>query len=274
MRSSDKREAKSSTVPGVDELSYDPEFFAPIAAAEDRHFWFRARRRVIETLLRQVEPSLPQPSNVLEIGCGTGNVTRTLVDVFGADAVTGMEPFGNAVAIARKRLRCRVVEGDLTAPPVSGPFALVGMFDVLEHLPDETASLDAVVRLLAPGGVLLLTVPARQSLWSYFDVASGHFRRYEVAGLRAALERSGLQVEYVTELFSLLFPMMWLGRRLASLKGGDAAREREKVVSELRTVPVVNDVLTWALGREARRVAKRRDAPFGTSVIAIARRPS
>ncbi|MCW5831496.1 MAG: class I SAM-dependent methyltransferase [Labilithrix sp.] len=253
------------------DISYDPKLFSPIAAAEDDHFWFRARRRVLETLLRQLAPTLPTQS-VLEIGCGTGNVTRTLVDVFGADAVTAMEPHGNAVEIARRRLTCRVVEGDLAAPPIAGPFGLVGMFDVLEHLPDEAAALGSVFQLVAPGGVFLLTVPARQSLWSYFDETSGHFRRYEVEGLRDALERARFRVEYVTEFFSLLFPMMWLGRRIAGLRRGDAERERAKVAAELRSPPLVNDALAWVLGLEARRVGARRSAPFGTSIVAIARR--
>lgn len=254
-----------------DDVSYDPSYFAPIAEAEDRHFWFKARRTILKRLLQQLKEQAPAGARVLEVGCGTGNVTKVLVDVFGAAAVTAMEPWENAVRIAQRRLPCKVIVGDLAAPSVEGPFAIVGMFDVLEHLPDERASLDAAFELVAPGGCLVLTVPAHQSLWSYFDEEAGHFRRYEREGLRAALERSGFRVEYVSELFPLLFPMMWLGRRVSKLRG-DKQPDKEKVLGELRTVPVVNEVLTWVLSREAAWVARRRETRLGTSIVAVARR--
>lgn len=253
-------------------ISCDASYFDPIAAAEDHHFWFRARRKIIATALRSVLAERTSPARVLEIGCGTGNVTRTLIEICGPDAVTAMEPQEEALRIARDRLTCKVVLGDLSAPPDLGTFAIVGMFDVLEHLPDEGAALDAVRRYLEPGGVLLITVPARQSLWSYFDVVAGHFRRYEVDTLTRVLERSGFRVEYATEFFALLFPMMWLGRRVAALRGG-AERDKDRVLGELRTTRIVNEALTWVLGREARHVAARKSRPFGTSILAVARRP-
>lgn len=250
------------------DVSYDPVVFAPIADVEDRHFWFRARRSVIETLVRQIAPTLPDPRRILEVGCGTGGVTRLLVDVFGAASVTAMDPYPEAVRIAKSRLPCQVLVGNLDAPEVTGPFSLIGMFDVLEHLPDERESLSTIRRLLAPGGVLLLTVPAHQSLWSYFDEEAGHFRRYELDRLQRLLSTAGFQVEYATEFFSLLFPAMWVGRQLAGLR---RKRATLRSTDELRVLPIVNDLLAWALGREAKRVAERRVRPFGTSIIAIAR---
>lgn len=254
-------------------ISCDASYFDPIAGAEEDHFWFRARRKIIATALRSLLAERPSsPPRVLEIGCGTGNVTRTLIEVCGADAVTAMEPQEEALTIARKRLACQVVAGDLSAPSALGTFPIVGMFDVLEHLSDERAALDVVRTYVEPGGVLLLTVPARQSLWSYFDDVAGHYRRYEVDTLTRALEGSGFRVEYATEFFALLFPMMWLGRRVAALRGG-TERNKDRVLGELRTTPIVNEALTWLLGREASRVAARKTRPFGTSIIAVARRP-
>lgn len=261
--------ARLTPNPGI---SCDASYFDPIAAAEDRHFWFRARRKIIATVLRSLLAEVRPPARVLEIGCGTGNVTRTLIEVCGADAVTAMEPQEEALTIARERLACKVVHGDLSAPPDLGTFPIVGLFDVLEHLPDERASLDAVFKYVEPGGALLITVPARQSLWSYFDDVAGHYRRYEVDTLTNALVTSGFEVEYATEFFALLFPMMWLGRRVAGLRGG-TQHNKERVLGELRTTPVVNEVLTWLLVRETKQMAARRSRPFGTSIIAVGRRP-
>ena len=76
-----------------------------------------------------------------------------------------------------------------------------GLFDVLEHIPDDAGSLGGVHRLLAPGGGrLYLTVPAYPWLWSPEDELSGHCRRYTLAGLRRVVERAGSSGEhYVTK---------------------------------------------------------------------------
>lgn len=259
---------------GTDEdHSYDPAYFAPIADAEERHFWFRARNRILGTLMTQAARELPPGARVLEVGCGTGNVTRTMIDVFGAAAVTAMEPFEEGYAIAARRLPCKVVKGDLESPPVSGPFSFVGMFDVLEHLPNEGAALASVKKLLAPGGRFLVTVPAHESLWSYFDEEAGHFRRYETATLTRALTRAGFEVEYASEFFALLFPAMWASRRLAALRPGGGKPAKEQVLGELRVLPVVNGIMEWMLSREAGPIARRRRIPLGTSIVALARAP-
>lgn len=252
----------------------DDANFAPLDAAEGRHFWFRARRRMIETLVRQLVPTLPTPVRVIEIGCGNGFVTDALVSIFGKDAVTAVEPAGEGLRIARQRLSCRVLEGDITSTVGTGPYSLVAMFDVLEHIEDERGALAIARELLAPGGVLLLTVPAHESLWSYWDEVAGHFRRYEREGLTRTLEEAGFEVEYASGFFRLLYPMMRVSRAVANLRGRrESAEERQqRAVGELRVVPVANAILTWTLGREAARVGKRRSHKHGTSMVAVARR--
>jgi SAM-dependent methyltransferase len=256
-----------------EEHSYDPGYFAPIAGAEQRHFWFRARNRILGALMKQAAREVPAGSRVLEVGCGTGNVTRTMIEVFGAGAVTAMEPFEEGYAIAARRLPCKVVKGDLENPPVTGPFSFVGMFDVLEHLPNEGAALASVKKLLTPGGLFLLTVPAHESLWSYFDEQAGHFRRYETTTLTRALTRAGFQVEYASEFFALLFPALWASRRLAALRSGRGKPAKEQVLGELRVVPVVNGIMEWILSREVAPIERRRHIPLGTSIVALARAP-
>jgi hypothetical protein len=109
-------------------------------------------------------------------------------------------------------------------------------------------------------------------LWSYFDEASHHARRYEKEELRAHIEQSGLAVEYLSPYMMSIFPLVWLNRRLARAGDGAAKTEQELAESELRIIPVVNEVLTWVLQREAGWVARRGQFPFGTSLIAVARR--
>jgi hypothetical protein len=91
---------------------------------------------------------------------------------------------------------------------------------------------------------------------------------------QSALAAAGLEVEYLTELMALLFPLAWLTRRLAgrgAAAGADADRDRRLFQKELRVVPVVNGLLRWLLSREAFFVRRRWRLPLGTSLLAIAR---
>jgi SAM-dependent methyltransferase len=258
--------------------SFAPALFEVLAQAEDKHFWFRARNRIIAATVRRVIASFAEGYRVLEVGCGTGNVLRVLEQVCSRGTVTGMDLFAEGLEFARQRTRCALVVGDIRHPPFDAPFDLVGMFDVLEHLPDDIEVLRAVRRLVAPGRMLLLTVPAHPELWSYFDEASCHCRRYRINELRSKLASAGFEIEFMTEFMAGLYPLVWAGRRLAGLKkrknSETAASNMELTARELRIVPVFNQLMLWLLSREARWIAARRRLPVGTSIMAVARNPS
>jgi SAM-dependent methyltransferase len=253
--------------------SYDPQYFAKIAQIEDRHFWFVARNRIISAAIGQAISGLAAGYRVLEVGCGTGTVLRRLVDVCRTGDVMGMDLFPEAVAFASQRASCRVIVGDILNPPALGEFDLVATFDVLEHLPNDGKMLQALHRLLKPGGCLVLTVPAHMSLWSYFDVAACHCRRYSTMGLERLLVENGFKIEYRSEFMMILFPLIWLSRRL---HGGrtkfDSQMAAERASRELKIVPVINRILTEVLGTEACAVKRSWSLPFGTSILAVARK--
>ena len=119
-------------------------------------------------------------------------------------------------------------------------------------------------------------MPAHRSLWSYFDEVGHHWRRYETAELRAKLLRTGYRVEFLSPFMTALFPLVWLGRRLAPLRSWFAGRNRpsaaELARGELRVVPGLNTTLTWLLRREVPLLSKRRRLTLGTSLLAIAGR--
>lgn len=121
-------------------------------------------------------------------------------------------------------------------------------------------------------------MPAHPWLWSYFDVASGHCRRYEAAELEKKLKATGYRVEYLTQFMASLLPILWLARRLVGWlepnRAHDAARAQELTAREFRVIPVINDLMGWLLGLELRWIAGRRRLPIGTSLLAIARKDS
>ena len=268
--------AINSTPKPAPEPTYDPAHFAMLFASEDRHFWFRARNRILATLAEQVTRKLPDGFRVLEVGCGTGNVLAALAQACRRGTVLGMDLFAEGLRFARQRSGCQLLQGDMCQPPFAAQFDVVGMFDVLEHLPDDEQVLRDAHRMLAPGGALLLTVPAHQSLWSAFDEAGHHCRRYELPDLETKLARAGYTVEFLTEYMATIFPLVWLHRRLAGggqARGASTHDQTQKMIAdELRITPGVNGVLTFLLFQEARWLARRRRLPFGTSLLAIARK--
>jgi len=256
--------------------SYDQGWFERLLAIEDRHFWFRARNKVIATVVSQITANLAPGYRVLEVGCGTGNVLRVLEQTCTNGVVMGMDLFTEGLQYARRRTTCQMVQADIHAPPFTTQFHLISLFDVLEHLQDDMQVLRNVHTMLAQGGILLLTVPAHPSLWSYFDEASHHCRRYRVSKLESKLNNTGYQIEYLTQYMVSIFPLVWLGRRLKSLidrrSSGSVDRTNALAQAELHITPVANGLLAFLLAQEARLIARRRRLPIGTSILAIARR--
>lgn len=267
------RHAARGTLP--EDASYDPQYFAPLYAAEDRHFWFRARGGVIAAAAARAVRGRPPGYRVLEVGCGTGVALRTLAAACPQGSVVGMDLFAEGLRFARRRVATPLVRGDAHAPPFRVPFAAVGLFDVLEHLPDDRAVLRDLHAMLAPGGALLLTVPASPALWSYFDEASHHCRRYTRADLAAKLAGAGFAVEYLSPFMAALFPVLWAGRRVAALRERLARRPADAgamAIDELRVVPGLNGLLAAVLGWERLWVARGWRLPMGSSLLAIARK--
>jgi SAM-dependent methyltransferase len=257
--------------------SYDPDFFSELARIEDRHFWFRARNQVISALAEQITRPWVQGYRVLEVGCGTGNVLRALELACRGGIVVGMDLYAEGLTFARTRTSCPLVQGDLKQPGFGVQFDMIGAFDVVEHLPDDVRIFRSIHAMLKPRGVLLLTVPAHQSLWSYFDEVAHHCRRYEALELRRKLSECGYEIEYLSQFMASVYPLIWLIRRASFLRrgrpnSGPTERDRERVLQEVRIVPIVNGLLNFALMQEARLIKSRLVLPFGSSLIVAARR--
>jgi hypothetical protein len=124
--------------------------------------------------------------------------------------------------------------------------------------------------MLRPEGRLLLTVPAHMSLWSYFDVAACHCRRYAPAALAELLLQNGFEVEYLTQFMARLFPLIWLMRRIATRDASvNPERATETSGAELKIVPVLNALLGFVFAGEAFAIQRRWRLPPGTSLLAI-----
>ena len=231
-----------------------------MAALDQRHWWYRARREVIAALIRRrVQP--PADSRLLEIGCGTGHNLEMLRQFGTVDA---LEVDETARTLAEKRLGKTVFSAPL--PELAGiperSYDVVAAFDVIEHIPDDVAAIGAIARRLKIGGKLVMTVPAHQWMWSAHDVVNHHQRRYSKAGLKRLVDGSPLKLDAVGYFNSLLFPVAVAERFASKLRG------KEDANLGLPPAPI-NQALERIFAAE-RALVGRVPLPPGLSLFAVA----
>jgi SAM-dependent methyltransferase len=249
---------------------YDPHFFETLPLVEDRHFWFLARREVVrEALLRHVPDAASRA--LFDIGCGSGGLLGFLerhVPLAG-----GCDGHRLGLEIARRRTSAPLLlVNDDRPPPLGAGQSLLAMFDVLEHIDDDAGTLRFLWGALAPGGVLVLTVPAHMFLFGEMDRLARHRRRYSRGELRGKLERAGFEVRRLTYFMAPLVPLLLLFRQADRLLGALGHRSRARTTQEVSVVPVFNEVMSAVLLLE-RLWLRRFSLPVGSSLIAVASRP-
>ncbi len=241
-----------------------PAEYRRMYEAEERQWWYAGQRAIALALL---SAALPRSSGLrlLDAGCGSG---YNLVVLGKLGRALGVDLSPAALAFCRERGVRALGASVLRLPFRDAAFDAVTSFDVVYHawVTDDRAAVAEMARVLRPGGVLLLRVPALRSLWGAHDaeVLSRHrYRRRELVRLLAG---SGLRVERASYCNSLLFPLLLARRtldRLLSRAGSD--------------VGFLPAPFEWAFRRalEIEAALLRRGVcfPIGASVIALARRP-
>jgi SAM-dependent methyltransferase len=226
----------------------------------ERHWWWRARERAIIEVLTRLRPPAGF-DRALDVGCGDGLLFPVLRR-FARD-VEGVEPYAPLTMNTSElgRVIHRVPFDDRFAPDEK--FSLVVMLDVLEHLDDDVAALRVARRLLAPRGILLITVPAFAALWTRHDDINEHRRRYDTASLARACSIAGLRVRSSRYFFHWLAPVKLLARRIEALSGGRPPRIPRVPPSLLNRALIALSRLEFAATRHA-------SLPFGSSLLMVA----
>ena len=231
---------------------------------EEWHWWFRGRRRIIRSILQYEFINGSHPKRILSVGCGPVEGLKWLVPFVGQEGkVIGLdiEPLhGENVG-----QNIEFVIGSVEQTPLeTGSFDLVLALDVFEHLDNDCASFREVVRLVKPGGMLLLTVPALPSVWGGQDVVSEHRRRYTKSTLKRLFDEANLSGYRIAYFNSLLFPLA-AGLRWSRRAVGLGNRARSDF--EDNKPGLVNDVLAWMFGLESHLINKSV-LPIGLSLVA------
>ena len=231
---------------------------------EATHWYYAGKREFARRWLLRARPPRPEDT-LLDCGAGTG---RFAAEMQAHCRVLALDDHEEALRILRTRFRPEQIlslAGDQVPLP-DGSIEYVTALDVLEHVPDDAAVVRGFHRLLKPGGIALVTVPASMALWSDWDVVLHHFRRYHRAQLRALFPADQWELVHLNYTNVPVYPAVWLVRKWRSwfpAKGG-AVRSEDKVPG-----PFVNALLRLAFVPPAYWSIP---FPFGVSLLLVARR--
>ncbi len=239
---------------------------------EDTYWWFVGRRRILHTLIRG---ALDRPGRtsrrIGDMGCGTGR-NLMLLQEFGWAVGTDLSP--PALNWCRQRGLRELVAAEITRLPFAeGSLDLVTASEVLEHIQDDAAAVAELARIIRPGGLLLVTVPAYQFLWSEHDEALDHFRRYSAHQTRQLIEGAGLRVERLSHCVSFLLAPICLFRVLQRILGRIRPRRAGRPKTAYIQMPgPISRLFVWLLAVEA-WLMRYVDLPVGVSIVCVARKP-
>jgi dolichyl-phosphate beta-glucosyltransferase len=246
----------------VERVTMTDDDVAAMGDREGAHWWYTAKRDLVTGVLADLDPG----SRVVDVGAGGGALVGEL-QALGHHAWALDQ---SAVTARRSRAEhggaAGMVADAARLPLRADRLDVITSLDVVEHLDDDVDALDGYRRVLRPGGRLVVTVPAYEWAWSEHDARLGHRRRYDVDGLREALEGAGFEVDRLTHFHSWLVPPAVAVRRtpLGRLVGDQEAASEGG--------PTMARALS-GLTRLERAVLARVDLPVGLSLLGVAHRP-
>jgi SAM-dependent methyltransferase len=242
----------------------DGTLFEEMRAIETEHWWLVGRGQLLLALTEQECRKRASVERLVDVGSGTGALLAQLSGL--ADEAVGVEVDPIPLEMSRARgLDVREALAD-DLPFADETVDLLTAFDVLEHVPDDVAAAREFHRVLRPGGVAVISVPAYRWLWSGHDVVHGHFRRYTARSLRQTLTAAGLEVTQLGYLNALLLPLAVVERLFSRVTHRSAQSDLQPVFGPL------NALFLRTLLAEQPKVL-RGGFRAGLTVFATAERP-
>lgn len=244
---------------------FEAEYFQKLFELESDNFWFRSRNQLIVWALKRY---FPRAESFLEIGCGTGFVLSGIQKALPRLSLTGSEAFSAGLSLAAQRLPgVELFQMDARRIPFREEFDVVGAFDVLEHIKEDSEVLAQMHQATRKAGGIIVTVPHHPFLWSPVDDYARHVRRYKSRELTDRVRRAGFDIIRVTSFMSLLLPLLVLSRLRQRWQKSEFDPN-----SELKINPLLNNALKRILDLERSTIRGGLSLPAGGSLLLIARK--
>jgi SAM-dependent methyltransferase len=250
------------------------DLYEDLYVKEQDYWWHVGKRAIVYSLLRKYLPhnKTCEERNALDLGCGAG-LNLDHLSEYARPVGTDFSEEALKFCLARGHNLLAKADAALLPFP-DREFDIITALDVIEHLDDDLVALRELKRTMRKGGLLIISVPAYPSLWSYWDDILGHRRRYTVSAMREVVEKAGLRVRKVSYSNTLILAPTVAVRIFKSMrqKAADRGGNGSDPETDFMPVPgIVNSLLVKYYLWEARTLRKRR-LPFGLSVVCVAQR--
>jgi ubiquinone/menaquinone biosynthesis C-methylase UbiE len=241
----------------------DAAEYANLEKVEREHWYYAGKRELVGWWLRRCA-GLKRNTVLADCGAGTG---RFALELAAECQVRVVDDHGESLAILRQRFSAeQVLEGSCTKLPFTADSVdCLTALDVLEHVEQDAAAVREFLRVLRPRGVAVITVPAAMALWSDWDVALHHYRRYDRRGLAALFPSENWEIIHINYTNVAVFPVVWLVRKWRQWTGAKGGRAEDALPPRW-----LNRLLQFVFVRTGRVSAV--PFPFGVSLLLVARK--
>lgn len=234
---------------------------------EETYWWHVAKRMLVKKLLSLYINDYSN-KKLVDIGCGTGKFLQEMNVWQDWQALLGLDGSDEAIKFTKERKIAQVKKADFETklPIKSNSYDVVTSLDVVEHINDDQHLIHEFYRVLKPGGIAIITVPAHQWLWTYWDEMLGHYRRHNKQSVSRLFNNAGFTIEKLSYFYSYLLPIALIFRALKSRK------TKDEQASDFIKVPQIINMFLLSKAFVEKESIKYINIPFGLSVVCVAKK--
>lgn len=233
---------------------------------ENKHWWHKAKRNIFTHYINKEIEKSKNKLKILEIGAGAGNILAQFKD---KAEVIALDPDDSAIEYCKKRGITKTIKKTLeTYKPKPGSIDIVIAADVIEHIKDDKKAVKKIWEMLKKDGLLIVHVPADQSLFSYWDEQLGHYRRYSKKQLQKLFDKKDYETLVIRHRVNALYPFVKFFRKIKGVFIDDGSEAQ----SDFKSFSLLNDALFGLTTLEDKLSRKNIHIPFGLSLFTIARK--
>jgi SAM-dependent methyltransferase len=216
-----------------------------------------------------------KPASIMEVGCSAGHLLADMRRSLPNATLTGGDyTLGTLVKLGEKMPGIPLVRFNLADSPLPpDTYDAMVLLNVLEHIEDDVAATKHIARMLKPGGVAVIEVPAGPELFDDYDRQLQHFRRYTLPGICGVIERSGLVVERRNYLGALIYPAFYFAKKLSQSRPRSASEREQHVANAIGATSRFNAIGHAIMSLEE-TVGRAVTFPRGIRCVVTARKPS